>query len=63
MDRQNARGYTAKGLKVLDAGCGGGIYTRAWAELGAKRVTAMDFSEVMLSAAQEECHSYPQIII
>ncbi|MCR8985187.1 class I SAM-dependent methyltransferase [Brevibacillus laterosporus] len=34
-----------KGLQVLDAGCGGGIYTRAWADLGAKRVTAMDFSE------------------
>ncbi|XOS94595.1 class I SAM-dependent methyltransferase [Brevibacillus laterosporus] len=39
-----------------------GIYTRAWADLGAKQVTAMDFSEVMLSAAQEECHSYPQIV-
>ncbi|MDN9008749.1 class I SAM-dependent methyltransferase [Brevibacillus laterosporus] len=51
-----------KGLQVLDAGCGGGIYTRAWAELGANQVTAMDFSEVMLSAAQKECSSYPQIV-
>lgn len=51
-----------EGWQVLDAGCGGGIYTRAWADLGAKQVTAMDFSEVMLSAAQEECHSYPQIV-
>ncbi|MGG0754678.1 class I SAM-dependent methyltransferase [Brevibacillus laterosporus] len=36
-----------EGWQVLDAGCGGGIYTRAWADLGAKQVTAMDFSEVM----------------
>ncbi|MFX0211726.1 MAG: class I SAM-dependent methyltransferase, partial [Candidatus Hodarchaeota archaeon] len=30
---------------VIDIGCGGGIYTRAWAQLGATQVLGLDFSE------------------
>jgi ubiquinone/menaquinone biosynthesis C-methylase UbiE len=41
------------GATVVDIGCGGGTYTRAWAELGAARVTGVDFSEPILDAARE----------
>jgi 2-polyprenyl-3-methyl-5-hydroxy-6-metoxy-1,4-benzoquinol methylase len=34
-----------KGKLVLDIGCGGGIYSRVWAELGATKVIGIDFSE------------------
>lgn len=40
--------------RVADIGCGGGIYSVAWAELGAKEVTGVDFSAEMVSAAQEK---------
>ncbi|WP_397539705.1 class I SAM-dependent methyltransferase [Rummeliibacillus pycnus] len=50
-----------KGKTVLDIGCGGGIYTKALAEMGASTVTALDFSEQMLSAAKENCNGYPNI--
>ena len=33
------------GAAVVDVGCGGGTYTRAWSELGAATVTGVDFSE------------------
>jgi SAM-dependent methyltransferase len=38
---------------VVDVGCGGGTYTRAWHELGAGTVTGVDFSEPILAAARE----------
>lgn len=38
---------------VLDIGCGGGIYSRAWAQLGAKQVIGIDFSEKMIQTALE----------
>lgn len=34
----------AAGADVVDVGCGGGVYTRAWHELGAATVTGVDFS-------------------
>lgn len=37
-----------------DIGCGGGIYTRALLQMGAKRVTGIDVSETMIEAAQEQ---------
>lgn len=49
------------GKRVLDIGCGGGIYTRAWANLGAASVTGVDFSAVMLEAAAEHCHGIPNV--
>ena len=36
---------------VLDAGCGGGRYSAAWKQLGAKEVTGVDFSEIGLKNA------------
>ena len=39
--------------RVVDIGCGGGIYSAQWAALGAALVTGVDFSEAMLSAARE----------
>jgi SAM-dependent methyltransferase len=38
---------------VVDVGCGGGAYTRAWHELGAATVTGVDFSGPILDAARE----------
>ncbi|PYI51779.1 class I SAM-dependent methyltransferase [Paenibacillus flagellatus] len=43
----------ARGLRAADIGCGGGIYTRALAGMGAKEVIAVDFSAGMLAAAAE----------
>jgi ubiquinone/menaquinone biosynthesis C-methylase UbiE len=41
------------GKRVVDIGCGGGIYSRAWRELGARPVTGVDFSQAMVDAARE----------
>lgn len=37
---------------VVDVGCGGGIYTRAWHDLGAQSVIGIDFSEPTLDEAR-----------
>ena len=50
-----------EGKKVLDIGCGGGIYTKAIAEMGAAQVIGVDFSEKMLSAAKEYCQGYDTV--
>jgi ubiquinone/menaquinone biosynthesis C-methylase UbiE len=44
-----------EGRRVADVGCGGGVYSTAWLDLGATRVTGVDFSAAMLSAARERC--------
>lgn len=41
------------GKRVTDIGCGGGIYSQAWHELGAATVTGVDFSQAMVDAARE----------
>lgn len=51
----------AKGKKILDIGCGGGIYTKAFAEMKALQVTGLDFSKKMLQTAQEYCQDYNNI--
>lgn len=50
-----------KGRRVLDIGCGGGVYSRAFAELGAASVTGVDFSATMLEAARAMCADLPQV--
>jgi SAM-dependent methyltransferase len=40
------------GLRVLDLGCGTGVYTRRYAEWGAARVVGIDVSEGMLATAR-----------
>ncbi|MBH8596560.1 class I SAM-dependent methyltransferase [Thermoactinomyces sp. CICC 10523] len=42
------------GKRVVDIGCGGGIYTSELLNLGAKSVVGIDFSEAMLSVAKSE---------
>lgn len=42
-----------KGKYIIDIGCGGGIYTRAWAQLGAAQVLAPDFSDQMIPTTKE----------
>jgi len=44
------------GKEVIDVGCGGGIYTQAWLVLGARRVTGIDQSTVMLEQAERSLH-------
>src|SRR5258708_38665058 len=42
------------GKRVADIGCGGGIYSLAWHEAGARDVVGVDFSAEMVSAAREQ---------
>jgi trans-aconitate methyltransferase len=41
------------GERVVDIGCSGGTYTRAWHELGAASVTGVDESGPILDSAQD----------
>lgn len=45
--------------RVADIGCGGGIYTKALIEMGATQAIGVDFSEVMLKGAMENCKNTP----
>ncbi|WP_204437931.1 methyltransferase domain-containing protein [Amphibacillus cookii] len=47
--------------RALDIGCGGGIYTKALADMGISYVTGVDFSESMLEGARENCKEYKNI--
>lgn len=49
------------GKRVADVGCGGGIYSRAWAELGSAAVVGVDFSAVMLEKAAETCQGLAHV--
>ncbi|MBF0244778.1 MAG: class I SAM-dependent methyltransferase [Planctomycetes bacterium] len=40
-------------MSVLDAGCGGGRYTAAWHQLGAKSSTGVDISSIGLASAEQ----------
>ncbi len=51
-----------RGKKILDVGCGGGIYTKELAKVGAYEITAYDFSEQMLEAAKENCNGHNNIL-
>lgn len=47
--------------QIIDIGCGGGIYTKELALMGAKSVVGLDFSKVILQAAKENCSDFPNI--
>ena len=49
------------GADVVDVGCGGGTYTRAWHELGAATVTGVDVSAPILDAAREDHAGLPGV--
>jgi 2-polyprenyl-3-methyl-5-hydroxy-6-metoxy-1,4-benzoquinol methylase len=48
-----ARLVDPAGAQVVDIGCGGGTYLRAWHDLGAASVTGVDSSSPILEAARE----------
>jgi ubiquinone/menaquinone biosynthesis C-methylase UbiE len=50
-----------EGKDVLDIGCGGGIYTKKIAQMGAKSITAADYSSVMLQATKETCKEFEHV--
>jgi len=47
--------------KAADIGCGGGIYSKALADMGIPSVIGVDFSEAMLVGAKENCKDYHNI--
>lgn len=49
------------GTRVADIGCGGGIYSTGWLELGADSVVGVDFSEQMIQAAETRCDERPNL--
>jgi len=49
------------GKRVLDIGCGRGIYTKALADMGAASVTGLDSSRAMLQSARENCRECTRI--
>jgi ubiquinone/menaquinone biosynthesis C-methylase UbiE len=50
-----------KGRVIADVGCGGGIYTRAIAEMGAGLVVGLDFSRLQLESAETYCRGVRHI--
>src|SRR5260370_34887846 len=50
-----------RGKRVLDIGCGQGIYTKALADMRAASVTSLDSSREMLQRARENCGGYTNI--
>ncbi|MGE3536887.1 MAG: class I SAM-dependent methyltransferase [Candidatus Tectimicrobiota bacterium] len=50
-----------QGKRVVDIGCGGGIYAQAWAHLGAASVRGVDFAAQMVQVATEGARHLPQI--
>jgi ubiquinone/menaquinone biosynthesis C-methylase UbiE len=49
------------GRYVADIGCGGGIYARAWWEMGAEAVVGVDSSQEMVAAAREASAGIPGV--
>jgi ubiquinone/menaquinone biosynthesis C-methylase UbiE len=49
--------------RVADIGCGGGIYSGAWTDLGAAQVTGVDFSAEMVRTATEKNHGRANIAL
>lgn len=49
-----------KGSRVLDVGCGTGIMERAYLELGASSIVALDLSQDMIDCARKNFAGTPQ---
>ncbi len=50
-----------RGLRVVDVGCGGGVYSRAWLRLGAAHVVGVDSSAPILVFARALIHHVPDL--
>lgn len=50
-----------EGKQIVDIGCGGGFYLRALADMGAKYVKGVDFSQPVIGAAREASLKYPHV--
>ena len=50
-----------EGAVVVDIGCGGGTYTRAWSDLGARRVVGVDSSAPLLDSARTDHGALPGV--
>lgn len=50
-----------QGRAAADIGCGGGIYAKALADMGALRITCIDSSDIMLSDAQSKLKAHHNI--
>jgi ubiquinone/menaquinone biosynthesis C-methylase UbiE len=48
-------------FNALDIGCGGGIYSKALADMGVDSVTGIDFSKSILEGAKGNCKEYRNI--
>lgn len=51
------------GRRVADIGCGGGLYSLAWARLGAGAVVGVDFSQAMVGTAGRAAADLAQVTI
>ncbi|WOH17514.1 methyltransferase domain-containing protein [Paenarthrobacter sp. GOM3] len=64
-DQTWTQGITAlidpQGLRVADIGCGGGIYSTSWLELGAESVVGVDFSAQMIEDAVTRADESPDL--
>ena len=49
------------GLRVADVGCGGGIYSTSWLELGAESVVGIDSSPQMIEDAIARADEHPDL--
>ncbi|MEW1982574.1 class I SAM-dependent methyltransferase [Citricoccus sp. NPDC079358] len=49
------------GLRVADVGCGGGIYSTSWLELGAESVAGIDSSPQMIEDATARADEHPTL--
>lgn len=49
------------GLRIADVGCGGGIYSTSWLELGAESVTGIDSSPQMIEDAITRADEHPDL--
>lgn len=50
-----------RGQRVVDVGCGGGIYSTSWLELGAESVVGVDFSVQMIEDAIARADESPDL--
>lgn len=51
------------GRRVADIGCGGGLYSLAWAGMGAAEVAGVDFSAAMVGTARRAAAGAPRIAV